>query len=150
MKKLLSLLLTMTLLLSSSTIAFAADNTTTVTTAGTQSVTVTATIGSAFTVTIPKTIAINAGTKTATYTISVSGDIAGDETLAVTPAASFVMQQNGKADVTATVTQVKKSWSYSDITSTPSTTGTISATGLSGGAWEGSLNFTISLSSSGS
>ncbi len=62
-------------------------------------------VGSTFTVTIPKKITLSGETKSGTYNVTCTGDIAGTEFISVTPAASFDMTQKGKADVTATVTQ---------------------------------------------
>ena len=61
-------------------------------------------VGSTFTVTIPKKITLSGETKSGTYNVTCTGDIAGTEFISVTPAASFDMTQKGKADVTATVT----------------------------------------------
>ena len=83
------------------------DNTTTqeATTTGTQGATVTYQQDSAFTVTIPKTITLGQN-KSATYDVKVKGDIAGNETVTVTPDATIQLtDSNGKAAVTGTVTQ---------------------------------------------
>ena len=107
--------------------------------------TVYATVTSSFSVVIPKTIILDGTTKTGEYSVDVKGDIAGDETITVTPAASFTMKQDGKADVTANVTQVKASWTVTDLASASTTTGEIEAAGLSAGSWNGAVNFAIAL-----
>ena len=82
------------------------DNTTQeVTTTGTQGATITYEQDSAFTVTIPKTITLGQN-KSATYGVKVKGDIAGNETITVTPDATLQLtDSNGKAAVTCTITQ---------------------------------------------
>lgn len=116
--------------------------------------TVDAEVASEFSVTIPKTITLNGDTKSADYTVSVSGDIAGDEYILVKPEASFAMKQSGKDDVTATVTQNKNA--LRDANSTivlgenetkigSNVQGTVSAQGLTAGRWSGAFNFEIAL-----
>lgn len=137
-------------ILFSTPITAAAVTTTTATTAGQQTSTVTYESDSTFSVTIPKAVIINSD-KTGKYTISVKGDLLANQKLTVTPDSTVTMSiiesqktTNGKSDVTATVSQQKTSWAYNECSSTASsTTGTITATGLSAGSWTGALNFTI-------
>lgn len=107
-----------------------------------------ATLPSSFTVKIPKTVILT-GTANGSgaYTVKVSGDIAGDETITVAPADSVAMKQTGKDDVTATIAQTKKTWTVADtgLADGVSTTGTITASGLTAGQWKGTFNFDISL-----
>ncbi len=108
-----------------------------------------ATLPSSFTVKIPKTVILTgAANGSGSYTVKVSGDIAGDETITVKPDASVAMQQSGKTDVTATISQTKTTWTVADtgLVDGLSTTGTITADGLTAGQWKGSFNFDISLS----
>ena len=115
---------------------------TTLNAAGTHDATVTYTKDSTYMVTIPKNVTLNAD-KNATYTVTVTGDIYSTQTVKVTPVSSFVMRNtNGeKDDVTATVSQTKNTWTYTEMGT--NATGTIVADGLSAGAWEGTLTFTI-------
>ena len=94
-------------------------------------------------VTIPKTITIDPATKTATYEVSVTGDIGGTDVVNVTPESSFLMSSDDRADVTATVTQDKTQWTNNDFDTNGN--GSISALDLLPGEWTGSLNFEISL-----
>ena len=110
---------------------------------GTNAVNVYVEIGSSYTVTIPKTITLDGTTKTGSYTVSVAGDIAGDETVKVVPDASFAMSQTDKADVTASITQDKTAWKVSEFGTAGN--GSISASGLTAGAWNGTFNFNVGL-----
>ena len=110
---------------------------------GTNAVNVYAKIGSSYTVTIPKTITLDGSTKTGSYTVSVAGDIAGDETVNVVPDASFKMSQTDKADVTASITQDKTAWKVAEFGTAGN--GSISASGLTAGAWNGTFNFNVGL-----
>ncbi len=108
-----------------------------------ESMEVTATIESDYNVTIPKKLEINPSTKTANYTIQITGDLQGDKAIQVTADSSFTMHSaEGKAAVTATVTQTKNTWSYFENTVI---TGTINAPGLTAGTWTGNLNFEVKL-----
>ena len=107
-----------------------------------------ATLPSSFTVKIPKTVILTgAANSSGSYTVKVSGDIAGDEVITVKPDESVAMKQSGKTDVTATIEQTKTTWTVEDagLVGGLSTTGTITASGLTAGQWEGSFNFDISL-----
>lgn len=103
---------------------------------------------SSFTITVPKSIALDSS-KTATYNINVKGDINGNETIVVQPDTNIVMSDaNGKPDVLATVAQEKTDFTVSDVMANSgegtSTTGNIWAD-LTAGNWSGVLNFTISI-----
>lgn len=123
---------------------------------------------STFTVSIPKTVNLNATTKTAEYTINVNGDIASNQIVTVTPVDAnadtadiidFYMSEQStaetkKADVLATVSQAETVWTAAETgalngegTAVVGTdkTGTISAQDLTSGAWAGTLTFDITL-----
>lgn len=118
-------------------------------------------VGSEFTVTIPKQITLDGESKTGTYTVSCKGDIAGDEYVSVIPDASFTMSQQGKADVTANIVQTKNQFRtngygaalldtevlMNDASGANGTeiSGTIEASTLTAGTWNGVFNFTITL-----
>ena len=120
----------------------------------TRPVEVTYTQSSTFTVTIPKTIALDGSTKTADYDVNVKGDIASDKQVKVAPDTTFKMVDQSKAakkktDVDASVTQTETTWSSTEVnvTTTGTTkTGNISATGLTSGSWKGTFNFSIAMS----
>ena len=99
---------------------------------------------STFSVTVQKTITLGAD-KTSSYTVDVSGDIASNENVTVTPDATVTMKDVNsiKADVTGAITQDKTSWIYSEMDT--DATGSISATGLTAGTWNGTFNFAIAL-----
>lgn len=116
--------------------------------------TVYAEVGSQFTVTIPKTITLSGELKSGEYTVSCVGDIAGDEYVLVKPDASFEMEQDGKDNVTATITQATTMFrgdNYVDdlvdgeAKMATGATGSIDAQGLTAGAWNGTFNFEIAL-----
>lgn len=108
-----------------------------------------ATLPSSFSVLIPKVVILAGETNgSGAYTVKVTGDIAGDEKIAVKPAATVLMKQANKADVFAAIAQTKTEWtvaSDSDLASGVTTTGTITAAGLTAGQWKGSFNFDIKL-----
>ncbi|MFR5070452.1 MAG: hypothetical protein ACLTE2_12385 [Eubacteriales bacterium] len=112
-------------------------------------------VGSSFTVTIPKKITLSGETKSGTYNVTCTGDIAGDEFVSVAPDASFEMSQKGKDDVTATVAQEITKFRADNYTTelvsgeakmATGATGSITASGLTSGGWNGNFNFTIALS----
>lgn len=112
-------------------------------------------VGSTFTVTIPKKITLSGETKSGTYNVTCTGDIAGDEFVSVAPDASFEMSQKGKDDVTATVAQEITKFRADNYTTelvsgeakmATGATGSITASGLTSGGWNGNFNFTIALS----
>lgn len=115
---------------------------------------VTYTQSSTFTVTIPKTIALDGSTKTADYDVNVKGDIASDKQVKVAPDTIFKMVDQStaakkKTDVDASVTQAETTWSSTEVNvaQTGTTkTGNISATGLTSGSWKGTFNFSVAMS----
>ena len=140
MKKMLSLLLVLTMVFSLSVTAFATEDTKNISSDSTEATKVTASKGSTFTVTIPTLIVLDGELGTAGYTVKVTGDIAGDEYVSVVPDEKFNMSSNGKEDVEATVSQNKTEWTYDEMVT--ETTGTVSAE-LTAGEWEGVFYFNI-------
>ena len=121
--------------------------------------TVYAEVGSEFTVTIPKSLTLSGADKTGAYDVAVEGDIAGDQYVSVVPDAQFAMVQDGKADVTATITQeitkfrgddYKDALGAGEAKFADGAEGAIDAQGLSAGAWNGTFNFNIRLEGAGS
>lgn len=111
-------------------------------------------VGSSYTVTIPKKITLDGAEKKGEYTVSCTGDIAGDEYVSVTPDATFAMSQDGKADVTASITQATTKFRGDNYTGSlvegealmeSGAAGAIDAQGLTAGAWNGTFNFAINL-----
>lgn len=117
-----------------------------------QETTVTYLLSSSYSVVIPKNIVLDAATKASDYTVKVSGDISSDKKITVTPDATFAMKDQAtagtkKADVTAAVTQAKKDWTSAEVCKPEGTTtsGNISAAGLTSGNWKGTFQFNIAL-----
>ena len=105
-------------------------------------------VASTFSVKIPKKVILSGETKVGDYTVSVKGDIGGNEKITVAPTSgSIAMTQAGKADVTATVTQTKTEWGFAEVEpdNYNSTTGSISAGGATAGTWTGLVTFSIQL-----
>lgn len=158
--KILTSLMAATMVMGSTMPVFAATtatdtiNETQVESGTTRPVEVTYTQSSTFTVTIPKTIALDGSTKTADYDVNVKGDIASDKQVKVAPDTTFKMVDQSKAakkktDVDASVTQAETTWSSTEVNvaQTGTTkTGNISATGLTSGSWKGTFNFSIAMS----
>ena len=133
----------------------AVNETQTISSNDTAQTSVYAEVGSSFTVTIPKKITLSGETKSGKYNVTCTGDIAGDEFVSVAPDASFEMSQKGKDDVTATVAQEITKFRADNYTTelvsgeakmATGATGSISASGLTSGGWNGNFNFTIALS----
>ena len=126
------------------------DNTTqstqTTTEAGTQNSVVKYDQASAFTVTIPKSIALSSS-KSAEYTVKVQGDVIGNEIITVTPDESVILSDsNGKDPVTGDITQEKTDFSSTEVTARSgggTATGSILANNLTSGDWSGNFKFVI-------
>lgn len=126
------------------------DNTTqsTQTTAetGTQNSVVKYDQASAFTVTIPKSIALSSS-KSAEYTVKVHGDVIGNEIITVTPDASVILSDsNGKDPVTGDISQEKTEFSSTEVNARSgggTATGSILANNLTSGDWSGNFKFVI-------
>jgi hypothetical protein len=146
--------------------------------ADTNQVDVRVTQGSTFSVTIPKTIVLAGATNTdnqATYKVTVSGNIASNETINVVPSDSgkdaegnptFSMSDTKrvKSDLTATIEQTVTKFVDKQVTTDTTDTakletqekgddsktieGTVTIANLTSGSWSGNFNFAISLSAS--
>lgn len=118
---------------------------------GSSETSVYAELGSEFLVTIPKSLTLSGLSKTGTYTVSVEGDIAGYEKINVIPDETFTLNSQGLNSITASINQDKTSWIYSEITTNSAVigNGTINASNLSAGKWNGTFNFNINLKGSG-
>lgn len=129
---------------------------------------------STFSVTIPKTIVLNGGVgsdNSATYTVGVNANIASDEVIVVAPPESFQMADakgiktsTKTANISQSVTRFVESETktnqfssrdeYTSIArasegaeGTTSVDGSVTVENLTAGAWQGTFNFNISLSS---
>lgn len=118
---------------------------------GSSETSVYAELGSEFLVTIPKSLTLSGQTKSGTYTVSVEGNIAGYEKINVIPDETFTLNSQGLNSITASINQDKTSWIYSEITTDSAVigNGTINASNLSAGKWNGTFNFNINLKDSG-
>ena len=91
------------------------QSTQTTTESGTQNSVVKYDQASAFTVTIPKSIALSSS-KSAEYTVKVKGDIIGTEIITVTPDSSVILNDaNGKDSVTGSINQEKTEFSSEEL-----------------------------------
>lgn len=110
---------------------------------------------SSYTVTIPKTIALDTN-RQAAYSVKVSGDIDDNQRIYVAPVdgiadsenLDFYMKDlsNKKAEVVATVTQNKTYWNSEDVTAAyEETNNSVSAPDLTAGTWEGIFQMQIKL-----
>ena len=146
-KAISSLLCALAIIQMSVTPAYATNITQQTSTPGNQSATITYDQGSKFTVTIPKTIALDK-TKTHTYNVKVEGDISADEAVTVTPDVTVAMTDtNSKNSVTGTITQEKTKFVATEVNQADgtTTTGNISAPDLKAGNWSGQFNFYINV-----
>lgn len=105
---------------------------------------------STFSVTIPKVIQeqnVANSTYTDQYTVKVTGNIAGNQTVTVTPDATFDLIQSGKANITATVAQGDQQADYNALANGKEKLldGTVTANDVTAGDWEGTFRFNISL-----
>ena len=139
-KKIISMMLGMAILFHLPQSALASQ---TISSESRVTVDVIADIAGEYYVTIPKTVKIDSISKSAAYIVTVSGDISGEEMIAVVPETQFVMSQKGKSNVSATVMQDKTIWELDEFNTTGS--GVVLAEGLSSGNWSGSFSFEISL-----
>lgn len=104
-----------------------------------------ATLASSFKVTIPKKITLDGGTKKGSYTVDVEGDIGGTDVIKVVPDPSVALNSTNLASVTASISQDKTEWSYNEILtdSKVAGNGSIDASGITAGAWNGTFNFNV-------
>ena len=114
-KRKLALFMAMLMCMSITPAYAAVEETQELDTAGTAKTTVYADIDSEYTVTLPKTIKLDPTDKNSDYSVNVKGDIAGTDMITVVPDSSFAMSTDGKDSVTATVTQAKTSFNYTEV-----------------------------------
>jgi hypothetical protein len=104
-------------------------------------------IGSVFKVTIPKKITIDGTTKSGSYTVTVTGDIAGVEIIKVEPEVSVTLSSVNLTDVIAPISQDKINWKYDEMLDGTNiiANGAINASDITAGSWTGNFNFNIKL-----
>lgn len=98
---------------------------------------------SSFRVTIPKTITGSGASGVLDYTVSVSGDFAGNQQVVAIPDKTVTLQQDKKADVVADITQDKTAWLCNELTTVGN--GQITYQGVTAGTYTGVFNFNIEL-----
>ena len=115
----------------------------------TEDVLVKVTQQSTFSVVIPKEIVLEEVTSPVyeeDYTVVVKGDIAGNETVTVTPDGTVDLLQSGKANIKATVDQKVTTATSAELANNAqkSLDGTVTATDVTAGSWQGTFMFDIS------
>lgn len=149
LNKIIAGAMAVSIVLSTGITAFAVD-TQQITPDNTGSTTVKATVESEAVVWLPTNITIS-GTpdENKKYTgegaVIVEGDIAGNQLVTVTPESSISLQQPGKNNIIAQVTQKKTTFTYDDIQNSNSAVTFISADTLSAGEWNSVLHYNVSL-----
>lgn len=99
-----------------------------------------------FTVTVPKFISASGTSGFTSYTVTVEGDIRGEDSVSVIPDKSVTLSQAHKSDVIATISQDKIVWASDEMSDIGN--GHIDYANLSAGKWNGLFNFNIGLNSS--
>ena len=100
---------------------------------------------STFSVVVPKVLVLDGQTGYADYQVSVLGNIAGKETIGIIPNDTFEMKDSDgvKANIVANVSQGQTSFAYDEIVNKTTTNGSISASTITAGRWNGILNFNV-------
>jgi hypothetical protein len=116
---------------------------------------VTATLAENFSVTIPKSVILGGESKKGSYTVKVTGNLAGDHYVEVYAPENVTLKSSGKADVSGTITQSITKFRDANYTTTLSSdekkigsgdvTGEIAASSLTAGPWKGTFDFKITL-----
>lgn len=100
-------------------------------------------------VSVPTTIIVSGtpdqnGDYIGEYSVKVSGNMAGDKAVTVTPENEIInLHQTGKADHDATISQNQTVFNSDDFAANTTTEGKVVATGLSAGSWQSKTNFII-------
>ena len=150
-KNKLTVLLSAMMILAMGTTVFAADNNWTVNGVDSVDVEVTATVGSDFTVTIPKTVTLTnedngTGTWTATFTTTAKGDIGTDQELHVAPKVEeFELTSNAGVKEDCTITKGTVSFGRDALLGNGATATHSLSAELTPGTWSGTFEFDIEL-----
>lgn len=115
-------------------------------------------LGSTFSVVIPKKIVLDTESRNSDYAVRVYGDISSDKKVTVAPqdaltdidGINFYMKDQAtigtkKADVQANVTQDVVDWTSAEVTADTSKDGNVAAPTITAGSWKGTFNFNIAL-----
>lgn len=102
-------------------------------------------IASQYKVTIPKTVVLSGISKAAKYFVKVEGDIAGTESVTVTPDDKVNLYTTGKDMQTGSIKQDKTIWQLDNFTTDAN--GSVYVPGLTAGKWTGAFNFNLNLTS---
>lgn len=99
-----------------------------------------------YSVRIPKTVVLDGQTGHCAYSVGVKGILAAGQAVTVIPESTFLLHQEGKDAVVASVLQNKTSWIDADLSENVWATavGTVDAA-LTAGTWKGIWQFTISI-----
>lgn len=82
------------------------------------------------------------------YSVEVSGDMSGEQILSVTPKiGSMELIQDGKDNMPATISQEKTAFTSDDLAINTTTTGQVTAVGLTAGKWHAQNAFDIEIMS---
>lgn len=111
-------------------------------------------------VVVPKVVILDGVTGEGAYVVKVKGNIAGNEVITVKPDATVTLEQEGKDDITANITQAKQRFAYNGTTAiadaddlaktvttdyaTTTVDGSIATDDLTAGSWHGTFAFNIS------
>lgn len=152
-KNKLTVLLSAMMILAMGTTAFAATGGDNWTVGETTSVDVevTATVGSDFTVTIPKTVTLTnanngTGTWTAEFNTTAKGDIGTDQELHVAPSVEeFTLKSNANVNEICTITKGVVAFSRDELLGDGTTATHSLSAELTPGTWEGTFDFDIEL-----
>ena len=88
----------------------------------------------------------NEGNYTGEYSVKASGDISGDQSVMVEPKEETVsLVQKGKDNTSATITQEKTIFTSAELSEGATTTGKVTANGLTAGSWNGQTVFEIGI-----
>jgi hypothetical protein len=97
---------------------------------------------------IPQVL-IEGSNGSATYKVGVKGDISATQTVSIVPPQSFILT-DGVREITASISQPKTAWVYSDLSSNLDEDGYAISVGtlsysIPAGSFRGSFNFNISV-----
>lgn len=118
------------------------DDVQTVTQNASTSVTVSGT-GSTFAVTVPKNVVGSGKSGMLKYSVTCSGNLAGDKQISVVPDETVVLSQAHKQNITGAIAQDKTDWLSDEFDVVGN--GTVVYSGLSSGTWHGAFNFNIEI-----
>ena len=137
-RKLTALLLSVSSIFAFSSTANAEE----ITENGTAETTLTAYVGSLYSVTCPSEFELQSNT-TQTFDITASGDIAGEQILTLSTGNTITLKQDNKADKTASVSLSKNSFTSSELSAGSKSVVSIVTPELSAGVWKSSMTIEL-------